>query len=326
MQLDLSSLSDIGALLKTQNAGKGLRSVPIDSIQPDPNQPRKSFSEDALSELAESIRAVGIMQPPIVRSSGSSYMLVSGERRWRAARLLGLDAVEVIVRDDLGGRAQLVENIQREALSHWEIFQVIAAELEVGTTQAELSRELGKSKQWVEAYAAVRKMPAALVLALRENRVADITVMRPLHRLHTDAPELAANLLGSAGPITRGMIADVAADRPLGGFPKAFEPLDTRTATASASGLVPAIADESDENVERAVQTMHTPVPAPHRKTARALPIRIRARFEGASWTVKYTQQRISVDGTTVILLEGEDGSECYGPLEAMRLESIECV
>src|SRR6185437_12271632 len=182
MTLDLSGLSDINALLSAQNKGNGLRSVRVDAIRPDPNQPRKSFDEVSLAELAQSIQSIGIIQPPVVRTGKDCYPLISGERRWRAARQLGWEKIDVIVRDDLNAHAQLVENIQREALTPWEIYRVVSAELDAGTTQAELARALGKSKAWIAAYAAVNKMPESLVTALRERRVTGITALGHLHR------------------------------------------------------------------------------------------------------------------------------------------------
>src|SRR6185437_2166604 len=224
MTLDLSSLDDISALIRGQDTGKGTRAVRVDAIRSDPDQPRKTFEQESLSELAESIRSVGIIQPPVVRTQDDGYMLISGERRWRAARQLGWEKIDVIVRDDLSARAQLVENIQRESLSDWEIYRVISGELDAGAKQVDLAAAFGKSKQWVEAYAAVRKMPEVLVTALRENRVAGITAMGHLHRLHNNRPDVARRLLDSPEPITRGMIAGVIADASAQGLGVTLDP------------------------------------------------------------------------------------------------------
>ena len=154
MPFDLSPLSKISALLKEQDARKeaGLLEVRVDAIQPDPNQPRKAFDDGALAELAQSIESVGLIHPPTVRTQDQQYMLISGERRWRATRLLGKETIQVIVRDGLDActtaHAQLVENIQNESLSSWEIYRAIVAELESGTTQADLATALGKSRAW----------------------------------------------------------------------------------------------------------------------------------------------------------------------------------
>ena len=196
MALDLSALSDISALIRGQDTGKGIRNVKIDAIQPDPNQPRKAFDEGALAELAASIQSIGIIQPPVVRTHDDGYLLISGERRWRAARQLGWEKIDVIVRDDLHAHAQLVENIQREALSPWEIYRVVSAELAAGTTHADLARSIGKSRTWVTAYAAVDGMPEPFVSALREGRVTGITALTHLHRLQGEPAGSASHARG----------------------------------------------------------------------------------------------------------------------------------
>ena len=90
----------LGALLSsTPTEDDALVEVALDQIQPNPNQPRKSFESTSLEELAGSIRASGVIQPVIVRRVGDGYQLIAGERRWRAARLAGLDRVPAIVRE-----------------------------------------------------------------------------------------------------------------------------------------------------------------------------------------------------------------------------------
>src|SRR5437764_14095180 len=98
----------------------GPQEIDIDLIQPSPFQPRTRFREEALEELARSIKASGIIQPLVVRPIGGRYQLIAGERRWRAAQRASLSKVPVIVRqvsDDLALEMTLVENIQREDLN-----------------------------------------------------------------------------------------------------------------------------------------------------------------------------------------------------------------
>ena len=80
-------------------SGAEVVQIPVDSIDPNADQPRRRFAPEALSQLADSIRAVGILQPVLVRKQESRYVLIAGERRWRAARMAGLSAVPAIVRD-----------------------------------------------------------------------------------------------------------------------------------------------------------------------------------------------------------------------------------
>lgn len=332
MPFDLSSLTKISALLQDQDACKetGLLEIRVDSIQPDPNQPRKAFDDGVLAELAQSIQSVGLIHPPTVRTHGQAYMLISGERRWRAMRLLGKETIKVIVRDDLDVRAtahaQLVENIQNESLSSWEIYQAIVAELESDTTQVDLATALGKSKQWVESYAAVRKMPEAFVTALREGRIADISAMRHLCRLHANRPDVAMRLLASPEPITRGMITEATAAVPASRLQVEFDPPTTGISTTrtevSASAKVGAPGEVGEEDAA----SIDTSRAVSNPKNPQALLVRIRANYEGASWVIDYTKQRIGPDGAPAVMLKGDGDVECYSPLGALTLQSIECL
>src|SRR5687768_3435098 len=90
----------LGALLSsTPTEDETLVELPLDQIEANPNQPRKLFSDNALTELAASIRASGVIQPIIVRRHGTGYQLIAGERRWRAARRAGLERVPALIRD-----------------------------------------------------------------------------------------------------------------------------------------------------------------------------------------------------------------------------------
>lgn len=131
-----------------------LRQLPLDQLERSPYQPRRDFDAGALEELADSIRAQGVMQPIIVRPLGDRrYEIVAGERRWRAAQLAQLDAVPALVRDipDNGAMAMaLIENIQREDLNPME--EAIAMERlqsEFELTQQEVARAVGKSRSAV---------------------------------------------------------------------------------------------------------------------------------------------------------------------------------
>ncbi|MCU0483109.1 MAG: ParB/RepB/Spo0J family partition protein, partial [Chloroflexi bacterium] len=114
----LSLLADEGA--KTQ----GIRNVPIDRIEPNPENPRLSFEEGALEELAASIKEHGVLQPILVRPLGPNlYQLVAGERRWRAARQAGMETIPALIEeldDDAALEIAIVENLQREDLSPLE--------------------------------------------------------------------------------------------------------------------------------------------------------------------------------------------------------------
>lgn len=124
--------------------------VELDRIDPNPHQPRTQFREEALRELAESIRSAGIVQPLVLRKNGERYQLIAGERRWRAAQIAGLRRAPAILRDIPDSQAlemTLVENIQREDLSAIEqakAFQRLIAEF--GLTQDEVGQRTGKDR------------------------------------------------------------------------------------------------------------------------------------------------------------------------------------
>src|SRR5215218_9391090 len=109
-------------------SSQNIQHLPIDAIEPNPVQPRTVFVGDRLNELAQSIRANGIIQPLIVRKADTLYQLVAGERRWRAARIAGLSEVPVFVQDFADDRlleVALIENIQREDLNPIEVAQAL---------------------------------------------------------------------------------------------------------------------------------------------------------------------------------------------------------
>ncbi len=135
----------------------------IDQIKPNPFQPRKRFDEATLNELAQSIQADGIIQPLVVRKAGGSYQLIAGERRWRAARLAGLQAVPVHIHEIADERmleVALIENIQREDLDPIEsalAFQRLSAQL--GLNQEEIGRRTGKDRATISNAIRLLQLP-----------------------------------------------------------------------------------------------------------------------------------------------------------------------
>ena len=131
--------------------GDQLRDLAVELIVPNPHQPRATFEEDALQALADSIRANGILQPVLVRPlAGGTFELVAGERRWRAAKLAGLDRVPALVRDRDDAASlelALVENMAREDLNPIEEARACAALVEeLGLTREDVGRRVGRSR------------------------------------------------------------------------------------------------------------------------------------------------------------------------------------
>lgn len=135
---------------KTAVATDAISEIPVGEIDPNRNQPRKNFDDDALLALAESIRYSGVLSPILVAREGARYTIIAGERRWRAARIANLETIPAIVRewDDIKRQeAALVENIQRENLNAIEEAQGIRALMdECALTQEAVAERLGRSR------------------------------------------------------------------------------------------------------------------------------------------------------------------------------------
>jgi len=140
----------LDALFAEEKTEDGVIEVKLTEVMPNKDQPRKAFDEEALNTLSESIKEHGVIQPIIVRKSGLGYIIVAGERRWRAAKLAGLKNIPVLVRDydDLAVKEiALVENLQREDLNPLEEAEGYRALMdEYGLKQEEISQKLGKSR------------------------------------------------------------------------------------------------------------------------------------------------------------------------------------
>ena len=149
--------------------------VPLNRVRPSALQPRKEFSEEALRELADSIREQGIVQPFIVRENSGFLELIAGERRWRAAQLLNLPEVPVIVRvadDRTVLELALIENLQRENLNAIEEavgYAKLAEEFQL--TQEQIATKVGKSRAAVANATRLLKLPATVQSYLRSGRI-----------------------------------------------------------------------------------------------------------------------------------------------------------
>ena len=148
----------------------------IMDIEPNRDQPRKHFDEQALSELADSIAKHGVIQPLLVRPMhDGSYQLVAGERRWRASRLAGLTEVPVVIRelsDEDSMAIALIENLQREDLNPVEEAQGLKALMEtLSLTQEEVAEKLGKSRPAIANSIRLLKLPSAVLDMMVENKI-----------------------------------------------------------------------------------------------------------------------------------------------------------
>ena len=143
-----SLFEDVSPSFESDNK---VETLPLREIEPDPGQPRKTFDDEALGELAASIAEHGLIQPIAVRpKAAGGYLIVAGERRWRAARMAGLDEVPVLIKevtDEQAAALALIENLQREDLDPIEVAEGCKKLIErYGLTQEEAAKRLGKSR------------------------------------------------------------------------------------------------------------------------------------------------------------------------------------
>ena len=181
--------------MRTQGTST-INEIPLTQIEANPNQPRRDFDPDALQELANSIREIGIIQPITLRQvADERFQIIAGERRWRASQIAGLNAIPAYIRtikDENVMEMALVENIQREDLNAIEIALAYEHLLEgEGMTQEKVSERVGKSRTAITNYLRLLKLPAQVQMALQKKEI-DMGHARAL--LAVDSPSLQIRL------------------------------------------------------------------------------------------------------------------------------------
>lgn len=181
--------------VRTQGSST-INEIPLDQIEPNADQPRTLFNEEALQELAHSIREIGIIQPITLRQTAENrFQIIAGERRWRASQLAGLKTIPAYIRtikDESVMEMALVENIQREDLNSIEIALAYEHLLErSGMTQEKVSERVGKSRTAITNYLRLLKLPAQVQMSLQKKEI-DMGHARAL--LAIDSPSLQLKL------------------------------------------------------------------------------------------------------------------------------------
>ena len=161
--------------VKTQGSST-INEIPISQIEANPNQPRRDFDQEALQELAQSIKEIGIVSPITLRQiSENRFQIIAGERRWRASQIVGLQAIPAYIRttnDENVMEMALVENIQREDLNAIEIALAYQHLLEnTGMTQEKVAERVGKSRTAVTNHLRLLKLPAQVQMALQKKEI-----------------------------------------------------------------------------------------------------------------------------------------------------------
>ena len=176
-QIDLNNDQDMNFVEEPNNIkrSKTLSLIPIEKIQPNRNQPRKTFSEEELTELKNSIESKGLLQPIIVREKGGYYEIVAGERRWRASQLAQLHEIPALIKDltDIEVlEIAIIENIQRSNLNPYEEALGYKQLLEkFNYTQEELASNLGKSRVYITNLTRLLNLPDSVLKFLKDGTI-----------------------------------------------------------------------------------------------------------------------------------------------------------
>ena len=184
--------------------------VPIESIDEDPANPRADFPDVALDELAEDIHLRGILVPLVVHpiNADGRHLLHFGARRLRAALRAGLREVPVVVRDAPADRyAQVAENLKRADLAPLDLARFIRQQMDAGDSQAEVSRRLSMNLTTVAHHLSLLDLPPALADAMKSGRCTSPRTLHELTKLHDQQPEAVRSLVDGKRPITRDTVA-----------------------------------------------------------------------------------------------------------------------
>ncbi|WMS44287.1 ParB/RepB/Spo0J family partition protein [Acuticoccus sp. MNP-M23] len=238
-----------------QRESKNSKQVPIESLAPNPHNPRSSFEDEPLEELAQSIARHGMMQPIVVRVVDGHYEIIAGERRWRAAQRAGLHQVPVLVRNVTAGEAlelALIENIQREGLNSIEEangYQRLMAEF--SHRQEDLAKLIGKSRSHVANTLRLLNLPPSIRASVADG---SLTAGHARALIGADNAEALADEVISRGLSVRATEALVAAQAnrvPKEPKPKPADDANTRALTKRLTdrlGLPVKLAHNADES------------------------------------------------------------------------------
>ena len=176
------------------SGSQSIGEIDINLIEANPNQPRREFSEEALKELADSIKELGVIQPITLRkTSGDKYQIIAGERRYRASQLAGKSSIPAYILkadDEDTMEMALIENIQREDLNALEIALAYQQLIEQhNLSQEQLSKRIGKGRATIANFLRLLRLPATIQMALKEKKI-DMGHARALLSLESPAEQI----------------------------------------------------------------------------------------------------------------------------------------
>lgn len=264
MPLQLDDLAALDAPTLSTN-GHPLM-LAVESIDEDPEQPRREFDANALHDLAETIRERGVRQPISVRpdlQQAGRWVLNFGARRLRASKLAGLTEIPAFIDTTADSYDQVIENEQREGLKPLELALFVQKRLAAGDNQAEIAKRLGKSRQYVTLATALIEAPDWLLDAYRQGRCKGMTELYELRKLHGEHPQYIEAWTSDRESITRDGISALRAE--LSGTVPGF-------ARPGVSALLQAVDAASMTEASADSTTPASNVsPKPHRQSNRSL-------------------------------------------------------
>ena len=237
-RLDLSGLETFKASTLLEDAtGKPLE-LPLDAIDFDPKQPRRHILAETLTELAETIKTDGVLQPICVRPHPDQkrrYVINHGERRVRAARLAGLATIPAYIREDVDPYAQVIENVQRDDLLPLDLAAFVIKREQAGDSRADIARRLGKPPSLITELAELAHAPAPIRKLHDDGRCRDVRALYLLVRTHREQAHAVEDLLAGNAAVTRQQAETLAAAK---GVVRAKPTANQgpRNRTSSASG------------------------------------------------------------------------------------------
>ena len=218
---------DVTALGRNAAVGTGKpRELPVARIERDPDNIRKSFDEAAVAQLADTIKADGLLQAITVRRNPHKrdYFIISyGERRFRAVCLLGLPTIAAVIDDQFDPYRQAIENLQREDLDPLDIADWVQRREEAGDSRTTIAKRLGKPKSYISEIALLIRAPPVIREAFRNRRIPDIRSAYLLIRQFEDDPDSITPWLADDTPITRQRVTN-ALMKPIPGGATAAKP------------------------------------------------------------------------------------------------------